>query len=50
MEVDDSDTHYYYYDELYRLIDVDYPVAADTSYYYDKVGNRTWVYDGGRVM
>jgi len=46
MKVDDSDTHYYDYDEVYRLIDVDYPIAADTSYYYDKAGNRTWVYDG----
>ena len=47
MTVDDTEQHSYTYDVLYQLIDVNYPVDPNIYYYYDKLGNRTSVENGG---
>ncbi|MCP4112564.1 MAG: hypothetical protein GY749_44730 [Desulfobacteraceae bacterium] len=44
--------HSYNYDDIYQLTNVDYPSGysfSDTSYKYDKLGNRTQTANGGTV-
>ena len=52
MLVNDIEEHIYQYDNIYQLTDVNYPVgyeslAYDTTFEYDKVGNRSSVIDDG---
>ena len=46
-KIDDADAHVYTYDNLYQLTEVDYNDGSSTTYYYDSLGNRTSVVDGG---
>jgi len=46
-KIDDADAHVYEYDNLYQLTCVDYNDGNITDYYYDSLGNRTKVVDGG---
>ena len=47
MKVDDANAHVYTYDCLYQLTDVNYNDGNIMSYYYDKLGSRTSVVNGG---
>ena len=47
MKVDDTDEHSYAYDKLYQLTAVNYPDDTTLMYYYDSLGNRTEVTNGG---
>ncbi|MBU1087978.1 MAG: hypothetical protein KKD05_10760 [Candidatus Omnitrophica bacterium] len=52
MVVNGTETHDYAYDNIYQLKEVDYPEtysAADTTYNYDKVGNRASVNNGTSI-
>lgn len=46
-KIDDANSHVYTYDNLYQLIFVDYNDGNSTDYYYDALGNRTQVVNGG---
>ena len=46
-KIDAADAHVYEYDDLYQLTCVDYNDGNSTYYYYDSLGNRTKVVDGG---
>lgn len=50
MKVDGTSDHRYKYDKLYQLIDVNYPAEPNVYYYYDKLGNRTSVVNGGTTQ
>ena len=43
----DGNEHKYLYDNLYQLTDVNYPDGNASSYYYDCLGNRTSLVNGG---
>ena len=50
MEVDGTKDHSYYYDDIYRLTEVEYPdnfFAANIAFEFDDVGNRTTVTNNG---
>jgi len=46
MIVNATDEHSYDYDNLYQLINVDYPDQTGMTYGYDKLGNRTSTING----
>jgi RHS repeat-associated protein len=49
MKIDDANTQMYTYDEIYRLVFVDYNDTNSTSYVYDSLGNRVNVNENGSV-
>jgi len=50
MKIDDANAHVYVYDCLYQLTNVDYNDGSETDYYYDSLGNRTSVVNGGTTI
>ena len=46
-KIDDSEAYVYNYDKLYQLTFVDYNDGNSTNYYYDSLGNRTKLTNGG---